>query len=114
MEDRFKISMLLDVYGKMLTDKQRDIMTMYFNDDLSLSEISEMTCTSRQAAYDIIKRCQKLLMNYEDKLKVKSSYDELKDILKSVDKKLCSAEKLTSDEKLIAILNDIKKDLDKL
>ncbi|MGL5822253.1 MAG: putative DNA-binding protein [Sarcina sp.] len=74
MEDRFEISMLLDYYSSLLTEKQLNIMNLYYNDDLSLAEIAELNNTSRQATFDLIKRCSKQLSAYEKKLKLLDKY----------------------------------------
>ena len=56
MEKNVKISMLCEVYGKLLTEKQLTILEDYYNQDLSLSEIAENNKITRQAVRDIIKK----------------------------------------------------------
>ena len=76
MENRFEISMLIDYYGTLLTEKQFNVMTLYYNEDLSLAEIAEINKTSRQAIYDLIKRCSKQLHSYDEKLKLSKKVDK--------------------------------------
>jgi predicted DNA-binding protein YlxM (UPF0122 family) len=81
-----RIALLYDFYGKLLTDKQQNIIELYYNQDLSLGEIG----ISRQAIHDIIKRAETTLEEYEEKLGMlkkylveKSVLDEIVDILSS-------------------------------
>ena len=63
-----EINSLLELYGELLTKKQRTVMNMYYVLDYSLSEIAENTKTSRAAVYDLIKRVNNTLKKYEKKL----------------------------------------------
>lgn len=77
--DRAQMALLLDCYGKILTEKQYAAMDLYFQDDLTLSEISEQTGITRQGVWDNIKRGEKLLLNMEDCLGVVSKTADITD-----------------------------------
>ena len=108
MEKRFEISLLLDFYGELLTEKQRNIMDMYFNNDLSLSEIAEINNTSRQAIHDTIKRSDNALLVYEEKLKLLNKNHKLKENLKNVISKLDNLQINIKDKNMNKIICDIK------
>ena len=84
MEDRVEISLLMDIYSPLLTEKQKNIMELYYNDDLSLAEIAELNNTSRQAIHDLIKRCYKQILSYEDKLNLLKKSLERESVIKSL------------------------------
>ena len=60
--------MLLDLYGAMLTDKQRELVECYYHEDLSLSEIAENENITRQGVRDAVKRSETLRFEMEQKL----------------------------------------------
>ncbi|WP_276624456.1 YlxM family DNA-binding protein [Syntrophomonas wolfei] len=60
--------MLKDFYGPLLTLKQQELISLYYEDDWSLSEIAENRGTSRQAVYDVLKRAETALQEYEERL----------------------------------------------
>ena len=79
-----QIALLFDFYGQLLTDKQIEIIDMYYNNDLSLSEISEQLGISRQGVYDALKRAEKTLFSYEEKLGLVNRFVEQKESFKSI------------------------------
>ena len=70
-----KTSLLIEIYRSMLTDKQYEVMDMYFNLDYSLTEIAENEGISRQGVLDIIKRSEQKLGEYEQKLGLMKKYE---------------------------------------
>ncbi len=63
-----EVSVLIDCYGELLTEKQRTLIQYYYNDDLSLSEIAENEGITRQGVRDAIKRAESQLYELESKL----------------------------------------------
>ena len=111
MEERIKVTLLLDIYEGLLTKKQKDIMDLYFNDDLSLAEISEILGTSRQAVFDNIKRCEKTLFEYESKLGLLLKSEEQNRIKKLILEKLKYISETSDNKDIINTTKAIEKEL---
>lgn len=74
------ISSLLDVYGRFLSDKQRNITEHYYNDDLSLSEIAENEGITRQGVSDLIRRTEAQLKSFEESCRYCERFLRLKEL----------------------------------
>ncbi|MCI7767728.1 MAG: DNA-binding protein [Oscillospiraceae bacterium] len=72
--------MLLDFYSELLTDKQRDVIDLYYNEDLSLAEIAEHESITRQGVRDSIKRGEQVLFEMESALRLAEKSRRLSDI----------------------------------
>ena len=111
MDEKVKISMLLEFYGKLLTKKQAQFIEDYYNNDLSLSEIAENENITRQAVRDIIKKGEKKLFEYEEKLEfMKRTLNQEKRIEKVLSE-LTKIQKNYSDKQISNVLESIKKEL---
>ena len=90
MSKDLTIAMLHDFYGELLTEKQSRAIDLYYNEDLSLAEIAEPLGVSRQGVRDAIKRGEKQLLEYEEKLGLITRFlnvgEKLEDVLKSLKK----------------------------
>lgn len=78
MAKNLDVTVLLDFYGDMLTNKQRDFLQYYYNDDLSLSEIAENEGITRQGVRDSIKRAEGQLFEMESRLGLVKRFDEVR------------------------------------
>ncbi len=76
MKDVARRAFLLDFYGPLLTEKQRDIYEWYYQQDLSLGEISQVAQVSRNAVYDLVSRTDEKLERYEKALGLIAAYEK--------------------------------------
>lgn len=97
-EQRMRLGRLFDIYGSLLTAKQKQCLGLYFYDDLSLSEISEELGVSRQAVHDLLKRVEQLLERYEKSLQILAKEEALQSELHKVIDLLSSDEAAKKDE----------------
>lgn len=80
-----RFAVLFDFYGGMLTDKQKDVIDLYYNEDLSLAEIAEHEGISRQGVRDNIKRGESCMLELEEKLGFVEADRALREKLRAVD-----------------------------
>ena len=78
LEKFLHMSALFDIYGALLTDKQKRCLQMHLFEDFSLSEISTELGISRQAVYDMLRRSEQIMQQYEDKIRFGSPFDKRK------------------------------------
>ncbi len=88
-EKMVEMGLLFDFYGKLLSETQYTVVEHYYIDDLSLTEIASNLDISRQGVHDALKRAEKKLYSYEEKLKLAEKFEDNKqktrDILKYID-----------------------------
>ena len=102
MEEKVRISILLELYGKLLTEKQYEFMDYYYNQDLSLSEIGDNNDITRQAVRTILLKSKKKLEKYEKQLKFMEKEEKIKKCIEEL-------EETNADKK---ILKKIKQQID--
>ncbi len=110
-------SLLYDFYGALLTEKQREVMELYHEENFSIVEIAEELGVSKQAVHENLRKSEKILRSYEDKLGLMRSLLETRDLIESIDRKIDSliikAEEKGSDE-IGSELQDIKEMISEL
>ena len=101
MEEKIEISMLLRIYGNLLTDKQQQFMDYYYNDDLSLSEIAENEEITRQAVREILLKSKNKLKEYEEKLGFMKKENKIKELIEELVENPNQEKKLAKIRKLL-------------
>ncbi|MGL4338091.1 MAG: YlxM family DNA-binding protein [Turicibacter sp.] len=96
-----RVTELYDTYQDLLTKKQKEYFELYYFDDLSLSEIADEYNISRNAVFDNIKRTQKLLEDYETKLKVVQNREARFNLIEKI-------HQLVQDESVIKLIEELQ------
>ncbi|WP_099468183.1 YlxM family DNA-binding protein [Konateibacter massiliensis] len=105
MEKIVEQALLYDFYGELLTDHQKHIYEDFVLNDLSLSEIAEEQGISRQGVHDLIKRCNKILADYEEKLHLVDKFIRTKENINRINQLAKEFESTKQTEKI----NEIQK-----
>lgn len=87
-EKMIEISMLYDFYGQLLTAKQQELLKLYHEDNYSLSEIAEEFGISRQGVHDAVKKAEKALHEYENKLGLISKFTATEEAVAAIDSEI--------------------------
>ena len=118
MAKDLRISFLMDFYGDMLTDKQKEVVQMYYNEDLSLGEIAQIAEITRQGVRDSIKRAEATLIELEERLglarKFRQMEDELEHIILCAREIAFDAEEMPQGQPLVEKANEIERIADRL
>ena len=102
-----EIGYLLDFYGELLNERRRTVLDMYYNEDMSLSEIAETLGITRQGARDLIKKAGDELLHFEEKLGVAQKFRNLCERVDSAEQITKSNDNGNSKE-LLDILSEIR------
>ena len=81
----YRMTMLFDFYGELLTERQREFFDLYYNEDLSLSEIAENTGISRQGVRDVIVRAEAAMQEVEDKTGLIRRFHQMQEHIASIE-----------------------------
>lgn len=114
MEKIFEQALLYDFYGELLNDHQKEIYEEYVLDNLSLSEIAEGHGISRQGVHDLIKRADKALNQYENKLGLIRKFVNIKDKVNQINEISVQMTEGADKEKAQSIISITNEILDEL
>ncbi len=106
-EKNLKLSYLLDFYGEVLNEQTHEVMTAYYDDDLSLAEIAEGLGISRQGVRHIIKKGEDQLTFLEDRLGLAAHYERLGEAEKLLGAVKDAINK-TVDDSIIETITDVQ------
>ena len=112
MEKIVRQSLLYDFYGELLTEHQKNIYEDVIINDLSYSEIARLNGITRQGVHDMIKRCDKILEDYEAKLKLVEKFVNTKDKITTIKEEVLRLKNSNQDDMFDDLMANIEEVLD--
>ncbi len=103
MDAMLQQALLYDFYGDMLTDHQRSVYEAVVQEDLSYSEAADLFGVSRQGVHEIVKRCERLLSQYEEKLHLVDRFLKIRGNVKQIQDLAAEIEESDQDERAAMI-----------
>ena len=107
------VSLLFDFYGKLLTKRQREVMELYYEENLTLAEIADEFEISRQGVHDALKNAEKALKGYEEKLGLVEKLQRSRQAIEEIDAEIDQLTGECQDSKIAEKLKKIKTIIDK-
>ena len=111
MEKNVKVSILCEIYGKLLTEKQLDILKEYYDQDLSLSEIGKNRGITRQAVRDVIMKGENKLFEFEEKLEFMKRMFKQEEKISNILSEITNIQTRYTDNEVADILEHVKDNL---
>ena len=107
----YRMTMLFDFYGELLTERQKEFFDLYYNEDLSLAEIAENSGISRQGVRDVIVRAEAAMQEVEDKTGLIRRYAQMQSRIAAIETAVTELRTINyrqyEDPRIDALLGDI-------
>ena len=110
MEKIVKQALLYDFYGELLTEHQKQVYEDVVLNDYSFTEVAQERGISRQGVHDLIKRCNRILEAYEEKLRLVEKFIDTKELVGEIDT-LLAEYRADRDEEKLAQIEQITSDI---
>lgn len=107
MAKNLSVSVLMDFYGGLLTERQKEAMELYYNQDFSLAEIAEHMDISRQGVRDFVKRGEKQLEEFENELGLLKRFEEISAELEKIREGLTELKKVSLPQNAQALVDEL-------
>lgn len=113
-EKDMHLSLLIDIYGALLSERKRELMTYYYDEDYSLSEIAEITGISRQGIRDSVKKSEAEIRDLEEKLHLAERTQKLNRSLTELSKDLAGIADSATEPNVKTALEEAIRSIEKL